>query len=231
MRGHEGRVGALDWNDHVLSTGSRDCSILNHDVRIASHQISAINTHSQEVCGLRWNHSGCQLASGGNDNLLSIWDLQGSRTRFNLTQHKAAVKAIAWCPFEHNLLASGGGTTDRTIRFWNVQSGACINTIDTKSQVCSLLWSKKNRELLSSHGFSQNQLTLWKYPTMSKVTELTGHTSRVLHTALSADGTTVVSAAADETLRFWKVFEDSSGTKDRGRPENSERASKHICIR
>ena len=80
MRGHEGRVGALDWNDHVLSTGSRDCSILNHDVRIASHQISAINTHSQEVCGLRWNHSGCQLASGGNDNLLSIWDLQGSRT-------------------------------------------------------------------------------------------------------------------------------------------------------
>jgi cell division cycle protein 20 (cofactor of APC complex) len=41
---------------------------------------------------------------------------------------------------------------------------------------------------------------------MTKVTELTGHTSRVLHTALSADGTTVVSAAADETLRFWKVF-------------------------
>jgi WD40 repeat protein len=31
-------------------------------------------------------------------------------------------------------------------------------------------------------------------------------TNRVLHMALSPDGTTVVSAAADETLRFWDVF-------------------------
>jgi len=232
MRGHEARVGALDWNEHLLSTGSRDCSILNHDVRVAQHVVSTVQTHTQEVCGLRWSPSGSQLASGGNDNLLSIWDLQGSSTRYNLTQHEAAVKALAWCPFEPNLLASGGGTTDRKIRFWNAQSGACINTIDTKSQVCSLLWSKKNKELLSSHGFSQNQLTLWKYPTMSKVTELTGHTSRVLHTALSADGTTVVSAAADETLRFWKVFDDgNSSGKDREKPENTARASKHMCIR
>eukprot|EP00658_Telonema_sp_P-2_P058585 TRINITY_DN4709_c0_g1_i1.p1 TRINITY_DN4709_c0_g1~~TRINITY_DN4709_c0_g1_i1.p1 ORF type:complete len:211 (+),score=41.92 TRINITY_DN4709_c0_g1_i1:176-808(+) len=204
----------------------------NHDVRVANHVVSNVKAHSQEVCGLRWNGAGTQLASGGNDNLLSVWDLGASQTRYNLTQHTAAVKALAWCPFEANLLASGGGTTDRTIRFWNMQSGACVNSIDTKSQVCSLLWSKKNRELLSSHGFSQNQLTLWKYPTMTKVTELTGHTSRVLHTSLSADGTTVVSAAADETLRFWKVFEDGSGGGKSGpRPEERARASKHMCIR
>lgn len=41
---------------------------------------------------------------------------------------------------------------------------------------------------------------------MNKVCELRGHTSRVLHTALSPCGTIVASAAADETLRFWKVF-------------------------
>ncbi|KAK3217955.1 hypothetical protein Dsin_011925 [Dipteronia sinensis] len=36
------------------------------------------------------------------------------------------------------------------------------------------------RELLISHGrFTQNQLTLWKYPSMVKTSELTGHTSRV----------------------------------------------------
>ena len=36
---------------------------------------------------------------------------------------------------------------------------------------------------------------------MVKTAEMTGHTSRVLHLAQSPDGTTVVSAAADETLR------------------------------
>ena len=44
---------------------------------------------------------------------------------------------------------------------------------------------------------------------MKKIADLRGHTSRVLHLALSPDGTTVASAAADETLRFWKVFQPS----------------------
>ena len=60
---------------------------------------------------------------------------------------------------------------------------------------------------MSSHGFSQNQLIVWKYPTMAQVGELTGHESRILHTAVSPDGTTICSAAADETLRFWNVWE------------------------
>lgn len=42
---------------------------------------------------------------------------------------------------------------------------------------------------------------------MTKIADLRGHNSRVLHLALSPDGTTVASAAADETLRFWKVFQ------------------------
>ena len=40
----------------------------------------------------------------------------------------------------------------------------------------------------------------------SKLANLKGHTCRVLHMSLSPDGTTVVSAAGDQTLRFWKVF-------------------------
>lgn len=36
-------------------------------------------------------------------------------------------------------------------------------------QVCALAWNRHERELLSSHGFSQNQLCLWRYPSMTKV--------------------------------------------------------------
>lgn len=36
-------------------------------------------------------------------------------------------------------------------------------------QVCALQWSRHEKEILSSHGFSQNQLCLWKYPSMVKV--------------------------------------------------------------
>jgi cell division cycle protein 20 (cofactor of APC complex) len=175
-------------------------------VRTADLSQSLAQGHRQEVCGLQWSPDGKQLASGGNDNILNVWDQGRATPRLTLTQHCAAVKALAWCPFRQNLLASGGGTADRTIRFWNTSSGALRNTVDTKSQVCSIVWSKHEEELVSSHGFSHNQLTLWKYPSMVKMAELTGHTSRVLHLAQSPDGETVVSGAADETLRFWKVF-------------------------
>ena len=133
-----------------------------------------------------------------------------------MTAHTAAVKALAWCPFQANLLASGGGTADRSIKFWNTHTGALLNSIDTGSQVsaqpcsaisdmrdacfwslhilwrqpvgrslkihglctekvhgaaqvCALQWSRHEKEILSSHGFSQNQLCLWKYPSMAKV--------------------------------------------------------------
>jgi len=45
------------------------------------------------------------------------------------------LQAVSWCPWQPNVLASGGGTADRHIRFWNVSTGACLNAVDTKSQV------------------------------------------------------------------------------------------------
>ncbi|KAL4196916.1 hypothetical protein AMTRI_Chr04g248690 [Amborella trichopoda] len=208
--GHRGRIPSLAWNSHILTTGGHDGLIINNDVRVRSHIVETYRGHQQEVCGLKWSNSGKQLASGGNDNILHIWDQSLSNSSnsplHRLEDHMAAVKALAWCPFQSNLLASGGGGADRCIKFWNTHTGACINSVDTGSQVCSLLWSKNERELLSSHGFAQNQLTLWKYPSMVKLAELNGHTSRVLFMAQSPDGCTVASAGADETLRFWQVF-------------------------
>ncbi len=104
------------------------------------------------------------------------------------------------------------------------------------TQVCSLVWVPAFKEIVSGHGFANNQLIIWRYPALTKVkiildiamdgfvclvflknlfflsliinqvTELTGHTARVLHLALSPDGTTVLSAGADETLRMWRCF-------------------------
>ena len=44
-------------------------------------------------------------------------------------------QAIAWSPHHHGLLASGGGTADRYIRFWNTLTGQPMQSIDTGSQV------------------------------------------------------------------------------------------------
>ena len=51
------------------------------------------------------------------------------------TEHVAAVKAIAWSPHQHGLLASGGGTADQYIRFWNTLTGQPLQAVHTGSQV------------------------------------------------------------------------------------------------
>ncbi|TKA23293.1 hypothetical protein B0A50_07350 [Salinomyces thailandicus] len=269
MTGHTARISSLAWNAHILSTGSRDRTILHRDVRSPQQSIRRLTGHKQEVCGLKWNADTEQLASGGNDNKIFVWEKMEERWLHRWGEqeggHKAAVKAIAWSPHQRGLLASGGGTADRCIKFWNTISQAQTSTStssnpnlshhtldslggisttpsvnfantttstttsttphllrshDTGSQVCNLLFSHLTPELVSTHGYSQHAINIWKYQpsfSLSPVVSLTGHTYRVLYLAMSPDGSVIVTGAGDETLRFWDVFGKGRGSGGGGR--------------
>uniref|UniRef100_A0AAV2JQ32 Fizzy-related protein homolog n=2 Tax=Gobiidae TaxID=8220 RepID=A0AAV2JQ32_KNICA len=215
LEGHTARVGALAWNADQLSSGSRDRVILQRDIRAPPLQSERrLQGHRQEVCGLKWSTDHQLLASGGNDNKLLVWNHSSVLPVQQYTEHLAAVKAIAWSPHQHGLLASGGGTADRCIRFWNTLTGQPLQCTDTGSQVCNLAWSKHTNELVSTHGYSQNQILVWKYPSLTQVAKLTGHSYRVLYLAMSPDGEAIVTGAGDETLRFWNVFSKMRSTKE-----------------
>jgi len=133
------------------------------------------------------------------------------------TDHRAAVKAIAWSPYRRGRFVSGGGTADRTLRFWDSKSLSCMGVVETGSQVCNVAWSSNIDEIVTTHGFSQNHIVIWDtasstssvLPTVKPaipIATLRGHTSRVLHLAVSPDGRTIATAAGDQTLRFWNAF-------------------------
>ncbi|KAG8638552.1 hypothetical protein MANES_14G042200v8 [Manihot esculenta] len=137
LEGHKARVSTLAWNGHTLTSGSRDKSIINHDVRVRYNPTSYMRAHTEEVCGLKWSREGNLLASGGNENNIYIWEaskMNSSNFLHQFKEHRAAVKALAWCPFQFNVLASGGGTKDGCIKIWNTQKGTCIHSIDTNTQ-------------------------------------------------------------------------------------------------
>ena len=219
MPGHEARVAVLAWDKYILSSGSRDTAIFNHDVRDRNHKVAELQGHTGEVCGLEWRSDSAQLASGGNDNLVNIWDARSSIPKFTKSNHRAAVKAIAWCPWQSNLLATGGGSSDKHIHFWNGTTGARLNSIDTGSQVTSLKWSTGYKEIVSCHGFPDNHLSVWHYPSLFKQVDIPAHEARVLHSALSPDGQVLATAASDENLKFWKVFEQSGDKRRKGQQD------------
>lgn len=95
MSGHTARVGALSWNDAILTSGSHDRSILHRDVRIRDHSVARLAVHRQEVCGLKWNQQGDQLASGGNDNRLFVFDKMNEVSTMNMTLWQTADFGLA----------------------------------------------------------------------------------------------------------------------------------------
>jgi cell division cycle 20-like protein 1 (cofactor of APC complex) len=50
------------------------------------------------------------------------------------------------------------------------------------------MFSKTSNEIVSTHGYSLNQIIVWKYPSMQKVATLTGHSFRVLYLSMSPCG-------------------------------------------
>ena len=101
MAGHQGQIAALSWYQHILSSACGDGSIWHHDVRMPRHKVMELLGHTGEVCGLKWREDGELLASGGNDNVVNVWDgrvgdvgVEGARgtAKWTKRNHTAAVK-------------------------------------------------------------------------------------------------------------------------------------------
>ncbi|KAI0299362.1 WD40 repeat-like protein [Multifurca ochricompacta] len=216
MSGHQAQIAALSWHGHILSSACGDGSIWHHDVRIARHKVMELLGHNGEVCGLKWRADGELLASGGNDNVVNIWDgrlgdvTESSRgvARWTKRNHTAAVKALAWCPWQPSLLASGGGTNDATVHIWNSTTGGRLHSLKTPAQVTSVQWSPHRKEFLTTHGYPTNAIMVHAYPSLERVAEIRdAHDSRVLFSCVSPAGDMVCTGAGDENLKFWRIWE------------------------
>ena len=145
--------------------------------------LARMTLHTQQICGLAWSPEGNYFASGGNDNSLFLFErrrvlrpenatperlvpvredaILGTILAIKLGQEShhftlnAAVKALAFCPWQPSLLAAGGGSNDRCIHFYHTLSGATLATIDCAAQVTSLVWSRTRREIAATFGFAQ----------------------------------------------------------------------------
>ena len=238
---HRKRVSALAWQpaaDWLASAGA-DYEVHLIDPRTSStatRPTASLLAHRGEVCGLAWSTDGSQLASGGNDNQVCIWAPRYANAAGHHRQrqspssfkallssrggHVSAVKALAWSPRQRGLLASGGGTLDKTVQFHNTLTGADGVPIHTGAQVCGLAWSPGGGVLASALGYPDNTVAVWEPAaaggedamgegdSVGPVRVLRGHTGRALFMAAAPDGMSVVTGGEDEALCFWRVFPD-----------------------
>jgi cell division cycle 20-like protein 1 (cofactor of APC complex) len=65
---------------------------------------------------------------------------------------------------------------------------------------------------VSTHGNLQNQVLVWKYPSLKHLANLTGHSSGVVYMAVSPDGEATVTSAGGATF-FLDYVQQSSFTE------------------
>ncbi|RKP14788.1 WD40-repeat-containing domain protein [Piptocephalis cylindrospora] len=232
---HWDRVTCLDWTGPVLSSGSKDCSISHRDVRIpsspSSPRVGEANrlerAHSSEVCRIKWASNPAHFAprrpvlpdapnglwaSGGNDNIVRIWDNRMARTPLhNLSHHRGAIKALGWSPHERHVLASAGGAKDQKLCIWSTATARLLAETPTGSQVCDLVWSPFNNELCTAQGYRDSSLRVWRYDghNLHNMACLETSAKRVIYLTLAPDGESVLSGSPDFMLRLWKAIDEA----------------------
>lgn len=118
-----------------------------------------------------------------------------------LTGHTADVQTIVIHP-NGRLLASG--SHDHTVRLWDVQTGALLQTFYGHTNLVTVVAFSPTGTLLAS-GSGDNTIRLWDYQTGELVKTLTGHSGWVLAIALSADGSILASGSADGSIKIWEL--------------------------
>ena len=145
------------------------------------------------------------IATGGNDNLLVITDIRFDKPIMNITAHKAAIRGLAWNTKKANFLYTGGGSNDRKLKLWNINTKTLENTVYTGSQICEVLYFPEINEVVTAHGFSSNNISIWTPTSLQKIAELSGHSKRVLHCVKTHNSNQILSGSSDQSLRFWDL--------------------------
>jgi WD40 repeat protein/predicted Zn-dependent protease len=118
--------------------------------------------------------------------------------------HIEFVSSVAFSP-DGKRLASG--SSDKTVKVWNVQTGQDILTFKGHtSPVLSVAFSPNGRRLVSCSGddrHSPGEVKVWDAQTGRELLDLKGHKDYVLSVAFSPDGKCLASASRDMTVKVW----------------------------
>jgi WD40 repeat protein len=199
------RACCVDCHGPTILSAHDDGSVCLCDIR-ASAERHTFRVHAQLCCSVHFDHDGVRFASGGEDTTCRIWDLRHPESPSAILEgHTAAIRAIAWCPRDKNRIATGGGTSDRHIKLWDVTTKNVLIDANCGSQVCNLFWCSDHGELVSTEGFQDCTVTIWNEAEMKVAARIRGHRDRVLFCAMAPREYSIATLTQQDGMKIWNL--------------------------
>lgn len=165
--------------------------------RAATPRLTFTN-HRQTVRALGWSPDGQLLASGGDDGLLLVWEVNGMvQRRFVYT---APITALAWSP-ESQRIVTGAANL---VTFLSVRTGTILAhrlQPHTKA-VTALGWTGHNQWQAVS-GALDRKAVVWRTTDYTPQTIFTKHAAPIEGVSWAADGQTIASCSQGGVIRVW----------------------------
>ena len=197
------RIGKGDINSIAYSPDSRRIAAASsigvwiYDAGFGK-EIALLGGHTSGFSSAAYSPDGKRIVSAGDDTI-RVWDAASNRAEDALlyTLPQNAITA-AYSP-DGKTIASGG-SYDGTIRIWNADDGALLNTLEGHTHfVKSVAYSPDGKRIVS--GGLDRTARIWDADTGDLLRVLEGHTYTVGSVAYSPDGKTVVSGS--DRTRIW----------------------------
>jgi hypothetical protein len=208
VTGHSQQICGLAWSleGEWFATGGNDNTCHLYDTKRVLEVAGRAATSSSNPTSL------LELFNSGGRTRQTVDLSAGAFTvPSTVSKHKwtlqAAVKAIAFCPWQRGLVAVGGGSNDRCLHFYHTISGACLATIDCSAQVTSVIWSTTRREIAVTFGFAQPdhpyRIAVFAWPSCEQVVAIPWYDEHRALYAISYPGGPNVGRTRGEGGVWW----------------------------